>query len=117
MAEASDRRITFLTLDGHPLAGAVRFLFDHLGPAVRFEIQVYDRPANVVDFIAMRTIGDFLQNRTWNEVVDNVVRASGGEARQGVKSESGSLSDEDARAVESWLDAVIVRLKREEVAQ
>jgi uncharacterized protein YbjT (DUF2867 family) len=117
VAEASDRRITLLTVEGHPLAGAVRFLVDHYGPDVRFEVQVYDRPANVVDFIAMRAVGDFLQNRTWSAVVDNVARATGGAARDGVKSQSGSLSEQDARAVESWLDAIIVRLKREEVAK
>jgi uncharacterized protein YbjT (DUF2867 family) len=117
VAEAADRRITLLTLEGHPLAGAVRFLFDHQGPAVRFEIQVYDRAANAVDFVAMRAVGDFLQNRTWNAVVDNVVRASGGEARDGVRSESGSLSGDDARDVESWLDALVAQMKREEVSQ
>ena len=117
VAEASDRRVTLLTLEGHPLAGAVRFLFDQQDADVRFEIQAYERPANVVDFVAMRTVGDFLQNRTWNTVVDNVVRASGGEAREGVKSESGSLSEDDARTVESWLDALVLRMKREEVTQ
>lgn len=117
VAEATDRRITFLTLEGHPLAGAVRFLFEHHGADVRFEIQAYDRPANVIDLVAMRTVGDFLQNRTWHAVVENVVRASGGAARDGIKSESASLSDEDARAVESWLDAVVVRMKREEVTK
>ena len=117
VAEAADRRITLLTLEGHPLAGAVRCLFDYHGPAVRFEIQAYDRAANAVDFVAMRAVGDFVQNRTWNAVVDNVVRASGGEARDGVRSESGSLSTDKARAVESWLDALVTRMKREEVAK
>jgi uncharacterized protein YbjT (DUF2867 family) len=116
-AEASDRRITLLTIAGHPLAGAVRFLFDHHGADVRFEIQAYDRPANVVDFVAMRTVGDFVQGRTWHAVVDNVVRAAGGEARDGVKSESGSLNDDDARSVEAWLDELVTKMKREEVAK
>src|SRR5919202_6998704 len=65
VAEAADRRVTLLTLEGHPLAGAVRLLFEYQGSAVRFEIQAYDRAANTVDFIAMRTVGDFMQNRTW----------------------------------------------------
>lgn len=116
-AEASDRRITLLTVAGHPLAGAVRFLFDYHGRDVRFEIQTYDRPATLVDFIAMRTVGDFVQSRTWQAVIDNVVRAAGGEARDGIKSESGTLSDEDARSVEAWLDNLVMRMKREEVAR
>jgi hypothetical protein len=117
VAEASDRRVTLLTLSGHPLAGAVRFLFEYHGADVRFEIQVYDRAANVVDFVAMRTVGDFLQNRTWEAVVQNVLRASGGEARDGIKSESGSLNPDEARSVESWLDALATKLKREEARQ
>jgi NADH dehydrogenase len=117
VAEASDRRITLLTIAGHPLAGAVRFLFEYHGADIRFEIQVYGRPANAVDFVAMRTVGDFVQGRAWEAVVDNVVRATGGEARDGIKSESRSLSDDEARSVEAWLDAVVARLKREEVAR
>jgi uncharacterized protein YbjT (DUF2867 family) len=117
VAEAADRRVTLLTLEGHPLAGAVRFQFDYHGPAVRFEIQVYDRPANTIDFVAMRMVGDFIQSRTWEAVVQNVVRATGGEAREGVKSESSSLTDDEARSVESWLDAIVTRLKRDEVRQ
>jgi NADH dehydrogenase len=117
VAEASDRRITMLTLSGHPLAGAVRFLVEHHGADVRFEIQVYDRAANAIDFVAMRTVGDLLQNRTWESVLENVVRASGGTARDGLHSESASLDDAEARSVESWLDALVTRLKREEVAR
>jgi NADH dehydrogenase len=117
VAEASDRRITLLTLAGHPLAGSVRFLFEYRGSDVRFEIQAYDRAANAVDFIAMRTVGDFMQKRTWESFVDNVVRASGGTARDGVKSESGSLSDAEAQSVESWLDDLVTKLQREEVRE
>jgi uncharacterized protein YbjT (DUF2867 family) len=117
VAEASERRVTFLTLAGHPLAGAVRFLFEDHGQDVRFEIQVYDRAANVVDFVAMRTVGDFVQSRAWEMVVDNVVRAACGAARDGVKSESGVLGPDEARSIELWLDALVTRTKREEVAK
>jgi hypothetical protein len=65
----------------------------------------------------MRAVGDFVQNRAWESVVDNVARAAGGEMRDGVKSESGALGGEEARSVESWLDAIVTRLKREEVRE
>jgi uncharacterized protein YbjT (DUF2867 family) len=117
VAEASERRITLLTLSGHPLAGAVRFLVDYQGPALRFEIQVYERAATTLDFVAMRTLGDFVQSRTWQAVVENVVRAAGGQTGEGVKSESRILTDDESRSVESWLDALVTKMKREEVAQ
>jgi uncharacterized protein YbjT (DUF2867 family) len=117
VAEASGRRVTLLTLSGHPLAGAVRFLFEHRSAGLRFEIQVYDRSANVLDFLAMRTIGGVMQNHAWETVVENVIGASGGEALEGVKSERGSLSEEEARSVETWLEGIVVRMKRDEVTK
>jgi NADH dehydrogenase len=115
VAEASDCRVTLITLSGHPLAGAVRFLFEHHGTALRFEIQVYDRSANVIDFLAMQTIGGVMQNHAWETVVENVIRASGGAAPDGIQSERGPLSDEEARSVETWLEGIVTEMKREEV--
>ena len=80
-----ERRVTLLTLEGHPLAGAVRFLCEPRGSAVRFQVEVYDRPANMIDFLAMRTVGDRLQDHTWSHVVEKVVQVSGGTAPQGVE--------------------------------
>ena len=81
VAECDARVFTLLTLEGHPLSGAVRFLGEARGDDVRFEIQVYDRAANVVDFLMMRTVGDKLQDAAWSEMVSNVVGATGGTAR------------------------------------
>ena len=117
VAEAASRRITMLTLEGHPLAGAVRLLVEDRGPCVRFEVQVYDRAANVVDLLAMRTVGDFLQNRSWEALVENVVAASGGSAVNGTEKESTSLDDDKAERIEEWLGDLVVQLRREENAQ
>lgn len=114
VAEAAERTITMLTLEGHPLAGAVRFLVEQRGECVRFEVQVYDRAANVVDFIAMRTIGDFVQNRSWETLVDNMVAASAGSAPDGVQKEIERLDDDQADRIEEWLERLVVNLKREE---
>src|SRR6476646_8870001 len=77
VGEVMDRRITLLTVAGHPIAGAVRFLVERNGDAVRFEIQVYDRPASVFDRIMLRTVGEWLQRAAWIGMAENVARAAG----------------------------------------
>ena len=113
VAELVPRRVTLLTLEGHPLAGAVRFLCEARGRAIRFQVEVYDRPANVIDFIAMRAVGDRLQDHTWSHVVDRMVQISGGSAPNGVEHESATLDDDEAAAIERWCEELAMRAKRE----
>jgi NADH dehydrogenase len=117
VASLEPRRATLLTLEGHPLAGAVRFLCEARGQAIRFQVELYDRPANMIDFIAMRAIGDRLQDRTWSHVVDNMIRLSGGQAPGGVEHDRESLDEQEAEAIERWLSAIVMRRKREENAE
>ncbi|HKH90431.1 MAG TPA: hypothetical protein VKA54_01445, partial [Gemmatimonadaceae bacterium] len=114
VAAMEPRRVTLLTLEGHPLAGAVRFLCEPRGNAVRFQVEVYDRPANVIDFIAMRAIGDRLQDHTWSHVVEKMIQVSGGAAPEGVQHETESLDDEEAAAIERWCEEIAMRRKRAE---
>jgi NADH dehydrogenase len=117
VAELEPDRVTFLTLEGHPLAGAVRFLCERVGTALRFRAEVYDRPANVLDLIAMRTLGDRLQNHTWERVVEHMIARSGGTALQGVQRRSESLDEREAKRIEQWLDELALRRKRQENAE
>ena len=110
--------LTLQTLEGHPLAGAVRF---DLGPVpasvdtgvLRFQVQVYDRAANVVDWLAMATVGGRMQNATWQQIVENVVRESGGEAPAGVESDEATLGGAEAEQVEGWLRELAESRRRE----
>ena len=113
VASLEERRVTLLTLEGHPLAGAVRFLCEPRGDAVRFQVEVYDRPANVIDFLAMRTIGDRLQDHTWSHVVEKMIEISGGSA-SGVESETASLDEDEAKAIERWVAELALQRKRAE---
>jgi len=113
VAEIEPRDVTLLTLEGHPLAGAVRFLCEARGRAIRFQVEVYDRPANVIDFIAMRAVGDRLQNHTWSHVVDRMVEISGGTAPNGVEHESAALDEPEAEAIERWCEELAMRAKRD----
>ena len=105
--ELDERRMTVCTVSGHPLAGAVRFLSEQRGSDVRFEVQVFDRPSNVADWLVMNPIGAHLQNATWRETVERVVKESGGRARRGVEHESTKLDEDQAAEVNEWLEGLV----------
>lgn len=105
--EVTDCSITCITLKGHPLAGAVRFLAEERGRRLRFEVQTFDRPANVFDGIAMATLGLSLKRYTWSRVVEALVERSGGEAPDGVESTEDALDTDQAEHVEEWLRQLV----------
>ncbi len=110
-AEVMDRRLTLLTVAGHPIAGAVRLLVEPRDGAVRFEIQLYDRPATVIDQIMMRTVGEWLQRRAWIAMAERVARASGGRAGE-VQSTSEELTDRELEVVDEWASTLSAQRSR-----
>ena len=114
VAEVEPRVLTLVTLEGHPLAGAVRFLSEARGDDLRFEIQLFDRAASMLDFVVMRTVGERLQEAAWRQMAENVVSASGGSAPAGVQQESESLDDDQAARIEDWLRDLVMERKRDE---
>ena len=88
--EIRDQTATAVTVEGHPLAGTIRFLVERMngesapegagGAEVRFEVRSYTRASNLLDRIALGTIGEPLRRATWESFVEEVVRRSGGEA-------------------------------------
>lgn len=101
--EVTGRSATLVTLKGHPLAGAIRFLTEQRGDCIRFEVQAYDRAANVGDWILMNTLGGLVQTATWVSLVERMIAESGGQAPRGVQQETETLDDEQAGRVEEWL--------------
>ncbi len=110
--ELAPTRMTLVTLDGHPLAGAVRFQASALGDRLRFEVDLFDRASNPVDWVAMNTVGAPLQNRTWSTIVERMIEASGGTAPAGAQHEATSLTDDDAEQVSSWLKRLVADRRR-----
>ena len=109
--EVGEGRITLMTLAGHPLAGAVRFVTLPIDGGVHFEIQVYDRPANVVDWVLMRPIGDRLQDDTWIQLCASVARVAG-DASPDVKRVTRDLEGDSAKPVEEWAKSLALQLQR-----
>ncbi len=114
--EVADRRITLMTLAGHPLAGAVRFVTLPIDGGIHFEIQVYDRPANVVDWLLMRPIGDQMQESTWTQLAEAVAKVAGSE-RPEVKQAVRDLDAADAQKIEQWAREIAYRAQRHRVAE
>jgi NADH dehydrogenase len=104
-AEVRDRRMTLLTLAGHPIAGAVRFLVDPEPGGTRFEIQVYDRAATLLDQVMLRTGGDWLQRAVWIGLAENLARVAG-RPDVDVKFREEMLDDRQLQIVDDWAKAL-----------
>ncbi len=114
--EATPRRITLCTLEGHPLTGAVRFLAEERGDRVRFEVQVYDRPATLIDHLMMRPLGEMLQASTWEQLVERVIDMSAGRAANRVEHDEEVLDDRQAELIDEWLRDLIMTQRRQAAA-
>ena len=102
--EAANNAVTLVTVDGHPLAGFVRFTWAPEPGGFTFQINVYDRPATLIDTIGMALGGSAAQRSTWIAAVERMIEASGGQAPDGVTHETKRMSDEEMQEVQDWLD-------------
>ncbi|MGI9077448.1 MAG: NAD-dependent epimerase/dehydratase family protein [Gemmatimonadaceae bacterium] len=105
--ELTKRSLTLATLKGHPLAGIIRFLTEQHAGSLRFEVRIYGKAANMVDWITMHTVGGRIQNATWTETIENVILASRGFSKEGVQQEKISLDESRQEQVENWTQKLI----------
>jgi len=101
-----------VTLGGHPLAGAIRFLSEHISDLIRFQVQVYDRPANLADWLAVRTLGEGMQAQTWESLLQAIVAESGARLVSPIQHEEEMLDDDKAARVEEWIKELVIERKR-----
>ena len=112
----TENEAVLVTLAGHPLAGAVRFLCEQIADRLRFQVQLYDRPANLVDWFLMRTVGEGVQARSWETMLESVLAESGGASAGGIQREEETLDEEKAERVEAWLSDLVLARKREHLS-
>jgi NADH dehydrogenase len=107
VVELTTTCLTLATLQGHALAGVVRFRLEELPTCLRFHVEVHDRPASVIDWLAMSTAGGAVQLATWRATADNLLAESGGTSPEGVKSESETLRGAERERVEAWAKSLV----------
>jgi len=112
--ELTERSLTLATLQGHPLAGIIRFLAEQNAESLRFEVRIYGKSANMVDWITMHAVGGRIQNATWVETVENVVRISRGICARGVQQQNSALDERGQEQVEKWIEKLIAERIRED---
>lgn len=112
VVERTPTSITLATLEGHPLAGVVQFQTEDRPEAVRAAVHTFAQPANVVDWLAMKTVGEGMQRQNWREVVRRVIALSGGEAPAGVQREARALSEDEVRNFGEWVERLAQRQRR-----
>lgn len=117
VAESEPRVFTLVSLAGHPLAGAVRFLAEHRGTVRRFEVQVFDRAANLADLVVMRTVGESLEDAAWREMLQNVATRCGFRAGEvEVHEDAEALDDNQAMHIDDWLTDLAMGSRRARAA-
>ena len=112
--EDSPTGFAMITVEGHPLAGLVTFSAKDITGGVRFQIETVVRASNILDWLALRTVGNSMQDQNWKQTIANVVRLSGGGAPNGVKKCVEQLNDQDAKAMEERIERKLHSLKRKE---
>jgi uncharacterized protein YbjT (DUF2867 family) len=105
-----------VTLAGHPLAGAIRFLSEQVAQNIRFQVQVYDRPANLADWLTMRTVGEGLQSRSWESLLEAITVESAATSASPIQHDEEALDEDKTARVEEWVRDLVMERKREQKA-
>lgn len=114
--EVGARHVTLVTLEGHPLSGAIRFGVEPgPGGAPTLEVRSVTRSSDLVDLIGMRTVGKVAQKATWTTFLERWAERAGLPLTAGgARTETRTLEGEEARAAEAWVREVVMRRKRDE---
>ena len=112
--EVGSRSLTLGTLVGHPLAGAVKFEVDETIDGVDVKVTTWDRASTPTDAVALNTVGRTAQQFTWQTFIENLVTRSGGTTKDGVQVDQRTLSEDEAKGIEEWLEDMVQRRKRTE---
>jgi uncharacterized protein YbjT (DUF2867 family) len=113
--QVSSRSVTMVTVEGHLLAGVIRFMVREPAPGrLRFEVRSYARASRVLDSLGMAAVGQRLQKATWKGMAEGVVHRCGGDRWGEVQEETRRLTDEEAAHLERAIEKLVRRRRQRE---
>ncbi|MGH9456313.1 MAG: NAD-dependent epimerase/dehydratase family protein [Thermoanaerobaculia bacterium] len=112
--ESGPRSVTLATVEGHPLAGIVRFRAEPAGEVLRVAVEVEARAASWWDVLTMKFGGSMAQRWNWRELVRRMVVRSGGTAPEGVQTVEETLGGSEAERTETEARRLIDARRRAE---
>jgi len=75
-------------------------------------VQIYDRAANLADWLVMRSIGDEVQARSWESLLQAIVKESGATSASPIQHEEIFLDEARAERVEEWVKELVIERNR-----
>ncbi len=112
LEERTRDRATFVTLEGHPIAGVMQLHTEDLPEGVRFSVNIVSQAANILDWLALHTLGASLQAANWRSVVQGVVALSGGGAPGGVQESHHILDGGEFERLRDYVDRIVQAQQR-----
>lgn len=109
LEERTAERVTFVSLEGHPLAGVMQLHAEDIPGGVRFSVHTASQPSNAFDWLAMKTVGEAMQRQNWRAVVRRVVKLSGGQAPAGVTRSAHRMGSQETRDLDVWMERLVQR--------
>ncbi len=106
VVETAPREVTMATVEGHAIAGLVRFRADGARDALGFAVEIFARPSNQIDRAALGLFGSVLQDLHWRRVAKQGARLAGGGRPGRVAKRAELLHGAEARRIEDTVAAL-----------
>ncbi len=115
--EVRRRTISCVTVEGHLLAGLIRFLVRPHDDGIHFEVRSFTRASQTLDELGMAAVGHALQERTWRSVVEEVAGRCRTTDVDDVQQYTTRMPESRAAVVERSVEQLVMARRREAVAR
>ncbi len=112
--QLDSNHLTLVTVEGHPLAGAVRFITEPRPAGATLRIEVYARPSDLPHWLAMKAGSSQMQSDMWRTTMRNIIDQSAGQLEREITEEETTLDESRGDLIDEWVNRIVNARRREE---